>query len=109
MQEVLEEARQKYDMILIDTPPVIAVTDPSVLARYVDGVVVVVKTAATQRSAALMAADQLRRVGAPVLGVLLNGITTANFYGSFYYQKYYYYYTNDGEKKRSRKKRKTLA
>lgn len=109
MKEVLDEARQIYDMILIDTPPVIAVTDPSVLARFVDGVVVVVKTASTQRSAAMMAAEQLRRVGAPVLGVLLNGITTANFYGSFYYQKYYYYYTNDGEKKCGRKKRRTSA
>ncbi len=107
MKELLEEARQEYEMILIDTPPVIAVTDPSVLARYVDGVVVVVKTAATQRSAAMMAAEQLRRVNAPILGVLLNGITTTNFYGSFYYQKYYYYYTTDGEKKRQKSKRRT--
>jgi len=106
MHELLNEARAEYDVILIDTPPVIAVTDPSVLARFVDGVVVVVKTGATQRSAALMAADQLRRVNAPILGVLLNSITNTNFYGSFYYQKYYYYYSNDDAKKR-RKKRAT--
>ena len=109
MNELLEEARSEYEIILIDTPPVIAVTDPSVLARYVDGVVVVVKTAATQRSAALMAAEQLRRVNAPILGVLLNGITTTNFYGSFYYQKYYYYYSNDGEKKRRKNRKKRMS
>jgi tyrosine-protein kinase Etk/Wzc len=102
MKNLLEHARQNYDMILIDTPPIIAVTDPSVLARIVDGVVMVVRIGSTQRGAALMAAEQLRRVEAPMIGVMLNGISASNFYGSYYYQQYYYYYTSDGNKKRKK-------
>ncbi len=102
MQQLLHNAREQYDMILIDTPPIIAVTDPSVLARIVDGVTMVVRIGSTQRGAAFMACEQLRRVGAPVIGVLLNGISASNFYGSYYYQQYYYYYTSDGSKKRKK-------
>ena len=105
MRELLRIARKQYEMVLIDTPPIIAVTDPSVLARIVDGVVMVVRTASTQRGAAYMATEQLRRVQAPVIGVMLNGISASNFFGSVYYQQYYYYYSNDGEKKRKKAKR----
>jgi capsular exopolysaccharide synthesis family protein len=109
MRDLLNHARENYDMILIDTPPIIAVTDPSVLARIVDGVVMVVRIASTQRGAALMAVDQLKRVEAPVIGVMLNGISASNFYGSFYYQQYYYYYTTDGGKKRKKTKKRQLV
>jgi tyrosine-protein kinase Etk/Wzc len=100
MRRLLDLAREQYSMVLIDTPPIIAVTDPSVLARIVDGVVMVVRTAATQRGAAHLATEQLRRVEAPIIGILLNGLSASNFFGTVYYQQYYYYYTNDGEKKR---------
>lgn len=102
MRNLLDHARQTYDIILIDTPPIIAVTDPSVLARIVDGVVMVVRIGSTQRGAAVMASEQLRRVEAPIIGVVLNGISASNFYGSYYYQQYYYYYTSDGNKKRKK-------
>jgi len=102
MRNLLNHARAEYDIILIDTPPIIAVTDPSVLARIVDGVVMVIRVGSTQRGAAFMASEQLRRVGAPVLGVMLNGISASNFYGSYYYEQYYYYYTSDGNKKRKK-------
>ncbi|MBN1558890.1 polysaccharide biosynthesis tyrosine autokinase [candidate division KSB1 bacterium] len=105
MRDLLQFIRGQYDTVLIDTPPIIAVTDPSVLARLVDGVIMVVRTASTQRGAALMATEQLRRVSAPMIGVMLNGISAANFYGSLYYQQYYYYYTTDGEKKRKKVKK----
>ncbi len=106
MRNLLNNARSQYDIILIDTPPIIAVTDPSVLARIVDGVVMVVRIGSTQRGAALMASEQLRRVEAPMIGVMLNGISASNFYGSFYYQQYYYYYTSDGKKKRKKTKKR---
>ena len=109
MKALLQFARQKYEMILIDTPPIIAVTDPSVLARIVDGVIMVIRTASTQRGAAIMATEQLRRVNAPVIGVLLNGISASNFYGSLYYQQYYYYYTTDGHKKRKKVKKQRAS
>lgn len=107
MKTLLEEAGRDFEMIFIDTPPVIAVTDPSVLGRFVDGVVIVIQAASTQRAAAKLALEQLRRVEVPLIGVLLNGISAANFYGSLYYQQYYYYYT-EGESKRKKNKKQRL-
>ncbi len=110
MKEFLKDVKEKYDMILIDTPPIIAVTDSSVLSTMVDGVILVVRSAQSKREAVVHAVEQLKRVEAPVLGVLLNGIQAKNVYGSYYYYNYYhYYYGADGEKKkkRTKKRRKT--
>lgn len=101
MRDLLAYAKDKYGMILIDTPPTIAVTDASVLSPIVDGVLLVIKSGSTQRDAGMHALDQLNRVGAPLLGVLLNGIKASNVYGSYYYYYYYhYYYGQDGDKKK---------
>ncbi len=101
MQELLSRAKNQYSMILIDSPPTIAVTDASVLSPIVDGVLLVVKSGGTQRDAVMHALEQLQRVNAPLLGVLLNGIKASNVYGSYYYYYYYhYYYGSDGEKKK---------
>jgi len=101
MKDLLSLAKDRYSMILIDTPPIIAVTDASVLSPIVDGVLLVVKSGGTQRDAATHALEQLQRVDAPLLGVLLNGIKASNVYGSYYYYYYYhYYYGQDGEKKK---------
>lgn len=106
MKLLLEQARQEFPIILIDTPPVIAVTDPSVLSRFVDGVVVIVKSGSTKVGAAVVAADQLRRIEAPTLGVTLNGVSTTNFYDSyFYYYKYNSYYGTDGNSRSKQKKK----
>jgi len=67
----------------------------------------VIQAASTQRAAAKLALEQLRRVEVPLIGVLLNGISAANFYGSLYYQQYYYYYT-EGESKRKKNKKQRL-
>ncbi len=109
MRELLNQLREKFSVILIDAPPVIAVTDPSVLARFVDGVVLVVRAAQTQRSAAVMAAEQLKRVEAPLLGLLLNGVSSTNFYGAHYHHEYYYYYTDDGDRKRKKNKARSMG
>ena len=107
MRRLLTEAKEKYGIILIDTPPTIAVTDSSVLAPLVDGVLLVVKSGGTQRDAFLRAQEQLHRVGAHILGVILNSIQASNVYGSYYYYYYYhYYYGQDGEKKRSKSRRR---
>jgi capsular exopolysaccharide synthesis family protein len=109
MREFLEELKKQYDIILIDAPPVIAVTDPSILARLVDGVVLIIRSGQSKKDAVVHAVDQLKRVEAPLLGVLLNGIQASNVYGSYYYYNYYhYYYGQDGErKKKKRAKRKS--
>ncbi|MDZ7315929.1 MAG: polysaccharide biosynthesis tyrosine autokinase [candidate division KSB1 bacterium] len=109
MNALLNELRSRYAMVIIDTPPVNAVTDPSVLARFVDGVLLVIRSGETPRGAAIAAADQLRRIKAPILGVVLNHVSRADSYGGYYHhQYYYYYYAEDGEKK-PREKRKTTV
>jgi capsular exopolysaccharide synthesis family protein len=108
MNTLLQQLRDQYAVILIDTPPVNAVTDPSVLARFVDGAVLVIRSAETPRGSALVAAEQLRRIEAPVLGIILNNVSRTSYYGSYYHHEYYYYHTNDGNKKLRSKKARSV-
>lgn len=103
METFLENVKQKYDIILLDTPPVIAVTDAAVLATKVDGVVLVMRSAATMKEVLIRSQMLLNKVNAKLLGILVNGVNTANMYGS-YYQYYEYYYASDGRQKKGKKK-----
>ncbi len=86
---VLNELSEKYDRVLLDSPPVGAVTDASILSQMVDGTVLVVQAHETPKEAARRAVQQLRDVGAHIAGVILNDYDMqARDYG---YQHYYYY------------------
>ena len=103
MKELLEYAKTKYAMVLIDTPPTIAVTDASILASLVDGVLLVIRSGVTEKEAIRRAYDQLHKVNAPVMGAVLNSIKAADVYGSYYYYYYHqYYYGADGAKKKGK-------
>lgn len=91
MKEVLDQLSDLADVIIIDSPPIIAVTDASVLAPQVDGVILVAGAGLVNRDMAQRAKAQLEAVRARVLGVVLNGVEAD---GSGYYNYYY------GEKKR---------
>ncbi len=107
MKRLLDQAREKYEMILLDAPPIIAVTDPSVLVHLVDGVILVIRSAQAQRDAVKHSVEQLHRVNAPLIGVLLNSIEAKIVYGSYYYYyHYHYYYGADGDKKKQKSRRK---
>jgi capsular exopolysaccharide synthesis family protein len=69
---LLDRARPSFDYVLIDSPPVSLVADAAVLAPAVDGVLLVVSAGRTKRDLARRAKDQLERVGARLLGVVLN-------------------------------------
>lgn len=66
--------RDRYDFIIIDTPPVLAVSDPSVVAVHSDGVLLLVHPSRHARSATRKATDVLSIIGAPVVGVVVNQI-----------------------------------
>lgn len=89
-----------YDIVLFDSPPIIAVTDAAVLGPRLDGVILVLKSGQTDRDAAFRAYSLLKNVNARLLGSLLNGVHIESMYGSYYYYYHYYYYGKDGEKKR---------
>jgi capsular exopolysaccharide synthesis family protein len=107
MSEILRQVGTQVDIIVMDTPPVMAVTDATVLSTRVDGVLLVVKPGTTKLAAARQAVEQLQRVGANVLGVVLNEIDLGHSrYGYYRYKGYYAYqdyYGQDGRKS-SRKK-----
>jgi capsular exopolysaccharide synthesis family protein len=84
---LLDELRQKYDLIVIDTPPALAVTDAQIIASRCDGVVLVINSGEVKREMAMKAKANLEHVKARILGVVLNNIDRKN--GEAYY--YYYY------------------
>ncbi|KHE71458.1 capsular biosynthesis protein [Halobacillus sp. BBL2006] len=85
MKKFINEAHQKYDMIIFDTPPVLAVTDSQVLSAFVDGVLLVVRSKQTEQEAAIKAKEQLLQSKATILGVVLNDKDVKS-------SSYYYYY-----------------
>jgi len=105
MAQFLDMLGREYDLILIDTPPVLTVTDAAALAPCVDGVILVVKPGATRLRDFQQAFEQLRAGGARVLGVVLNAVNPHSrkygYYYNRYYSKYSYYYGENANKKRS--------
>jgi len=105
MSKLLETLRDRYDRIILDSPPLTAVTDAVILSRLVDGVLLVIRANETHREIIKNGIGLLLNANARILGAILNGVTMGR--DSYYYQYYYYYYGDDGErqKKIRRKKR----
>lgn len=72
MIQILEAARLAYDVVFIDSPPTISVTDSSILAQAVDGVVLVLSSGEVSKEYAVRAKEQLEKVGANIIGTILN-------------------------------------
>jgi tyrosine-protein kinase Etk/Wzc len=92
MENMLSELRLKYDYILIDSPPIVAVTDAEILARKVDGTILVCSSELTEVNMFERAIDLLRNDNSTLIGTVLNNFSTKAGYGSYY--KYYYYYSS---------------
>jgi capsular exopolysaccharide synthesis family protein len=106
MKKFIEDMRQKYDTVLIDTPPVIAVTDAQVIANEVDGTLIVVSSGSTQTELAQRSKELISKVGGRVLGFVLNNFDITSTYGSYY--KYYRYYNYYYESKTTPAPKKTI-
>ena len=104
MAALLAEVSAKYDYVIIDSPPILPVTDSVLLSRIVDGVVLVVKGSGTPKPVVIDAKNRLQNIGARVLGVVLNAIdVTRNDYA--YYNRYYYSYYQTEQRPSSRRGR----
>ena len=104
MQELIERAREQYDLVIIDSPPILSVTDPAILATFSDGVVVTIRASSTPRPAIKKGIQQLSEVGGKVLGCVLNDVNfeKESYYYSnyrYYYHYYYHPYEEEGSKK----------
>ena len=81
---LIDEMREEYDFVVIDTPPLLAVTDACPLAARVDGVVLTLRIKKNIRISAERATEVLRNVGASVVGLVVNGVGAQTGYGSQY-------------------------
>ncbi|MBN2417084.1 polysaccharide biosynthesis tyrosine autokinase [bacterium] len=103
MDDFIKKVKKQYNMVLFDSPPIIAVTDACVMARKMDGVIVVIKSGETNADALSRAMVLLNNVNAGVLGITVNGVDVDRMYGSYYYYYHYYYYGDGKGKKKMRK------
>jgi capsular exopolysaccharide synthesis family protein len=100
MRRVLAEAASQFDMVVLDTPPVLVASDAAILGSMADGVVLVLRAGRTERIAAQQALKQITTVGGRVLGAALNDPDQkAKRYGaySYGYDGYGYYGAHDEE------------
>lgn len=85
MKQLLDELSQRYDLVILDTSPLLVAADATVLGAIADGVLLVVRASETNRSAVQQAVHQLALVGARVVGTVLNDPEGAvSKYGSYY-------------------------
>ncbi|GKX67444.1 CpsD/CapB family tyrosine-protein kinase [Inconstantimicrobium mannanitabidum] len=91
MEILLNEIKEHYDIVILDSSPLLAVTDAQVLSRKVDGTIVVVKAEHTKRQSVLRAKSLLDMVGATIIGTVINCVDKS--------RKNYYYYGTEKEKK----------
>lgn len=89
MLEVIKLLGTHFNTIILDSPPLLAVTDALVLAPRVDGVILVIDPRKTKRGAVLHSMEQLKQVNAKLLGVVLNNVKISRAH--YYYNRDYYY------------------
>ncbi len=91
MRQLLADLLERADAVVLDSPPVTALSDAAILATQVDGVLMVLDAGGTRREAAARALEALRHVQARVVGALLNRMPVASS-GYYYYYYYHYHY-----------------
>jgi capsular exopolysaccharide synthesis family protein len=94
---ILERLKAEADLVILDSPPLQAVTDAALLAAVVDGTVFVVHARRTRRGAVRQGREALARGGGKVLGVVMNRLKKRE-YDEYYYSYYGAYYGNDSDK-----------
>jgi tyrosine-protein kinase len=116
MAEILDQLRLTADLVVMDSPPVLAVADASILAPLVDATLFVVDAQTGSRAATSQARDQLEHAGARLLGAVMNRFDPSQA-GDYPYSFYYYHYAHadgadkegvalNGERARGRRRRK---
>lgn len=92
MTNLIEKLKETYDVIVLDTAPLQAVTDAQILSTKVDGTILVVRAGRTKKDVVIEAKNLLDKVGANIIGTVLHAVENTR-------GKYYYYYGSDEEHK----------
>jgi capsular exopolysaccharide synthesis family protein len=92
MESTLNTLAEQYDYVIVDSPPVLAVTDAVVLSRCADGVLLIVDASQSRGAQLKQATQQLKSTNAHIIGVILNQLSPKNDgYYSYYYYRHSYY------------------
>ncbi|MEA2095385.1 MAG: polysaccharide biosynthesis tyrosine autokinase [Candidatus Cloacimonadota bacterium] len=104
MDEAIESLKEKYDYILFDSPPVIAVTDSMVMANKVDLLILAIRVDQADKNVVKRTKELLENIKVDIAGVVINGIQPHRYYNNYEYNYYYYYYYGKSEEKKSKNK-----
>ena len=96
MSDLIKKLEEEWDIVLFDSPPLVAVTDATMISKEIDKIIMVVKVGQTDKKALEHTINSLENVGSPLGGVVMNAVTQKNSYGTYYYYyQYYNYYGSD--------------
>ena len=87
----LRQLGERFDRVVVDSPPIVAVTDSAIISTLVDGTVFVVRAFSTSVALGSQGMRSLRDVDAPVVGAVLNAVNLNKHDAYDYYHRYYYY------------------
>src|SRR5204863_2468559 len=104
MKEFIQEAKRRYDFVFFDSPPIMGVSDASILASEVDLAILVIQYRKYPQAMTLRAKQMVEKVGGTLLGVVLNNINISQDSYYYYYSGYYYDYYSKREEEPAAKK-----
>jgi len=102
MADLLQILKEKFEFVLVDSPPILPVTDAVLLSRVVDGVIMVVRGQKTEQNIARDARNKINQVGGKILGVILNGVDVKRGQHYYYYKDSYTEYYGEEEETKKR-------
>ena len=107
MKNFIVEARKRYDYVFFDSPPIMGVSDASILASEVDMAILVIQYRKYPQAMTVRAKQMVEKVGGNLLGVVLNNINISQDSYYYYYSGYYYdYYSKQDDADGSKSKKK---
>jgi succinoglycan biosynthesis transport protein ExoP len=109
IRHMLDDLKQRYDLVLIDAPPVLGISDGSIIAREVDYVILVIQHRRYPREISLRAKRAIEEVHGNCVGMVLNCVAVKSDDSYYYYSSYGSYYKNPKKKDRSKKKNADAA
>lgn len=106
MKTLVEQMKKEYEYVILDTPPLISVSDGAILGSQADGILMVIRPGKVKGEIGRHIKELLERIGTPVLGCVFNCVESSHRDYYYYYNYYHYYADSEGEEKAKRKKKK---
>ncbi len=109
MKDLINELKARYDFVFFDSPPIMGVSDASILASEVDMTLQVVQYRRYPQAMTVRAKQSIQKIGGNMVGVVLNNISVGAGDNYYYYSGYYYSNRNDDSDSKSRRREKKIA